>query len=146
MIYCSPIKNFVMKNSINLYLFLALVAFSNLYAECSPEPMDPPAADLVGKWESYYFESNSNDVTQQYQMTLQFDDQGQCVQTLVKPGATLSSTLQYAKNPDGTAVTIGSANLFIDKNDGSSIRLRYLNGAQPAGFIEPWTADFLRIE
>ncbi len=135
-----------MKNSINLYLFLALVAISNLYAECSPEPMDPPADDLVGKWESYYFESNSNDVTQQYQMTLQFDDQGQCVQTLVKPGATLSSTLQYAKNPDGTAVTIGSANLFIDKNDGSSIRLRYLNGAQPAGFIEPWTADFLRIE
>ncbi|GEM_PF-1535519 len=135
-----------MKNSIKFYLFLALAAMSNIFAECTPDPIDPPADDLVGKWESYYFESNGMDVTQQYQMTLQFDDQGQCVQTLVKPGGTLSVTLQYAKNPDGTAVTIGSANLFIDKNDGSSIRLRYLNGAQPAGFIEPWTVDFLKIE
>ncbi|MFN0216029.1 MAG: hypothetical protein ACKVT2_17350 [Saprospiraceae bacterium] len=135
-----------MKNSTKIYLFLALAAFSNIFAECSPEPMDPPADDLVGKWETTYFEHNGNDVTQQYQMTLHFDDQGQCVQTLIKPGGVLSSTLQYAKDPDGNVVTVGTAHLSIDKNDGTNIRLRYLNGAQPDGFIAPWTADFLRIE
>lgn len=135
-----------MKNSINFYLFLALAALSNIYAECAPEPVDPPVDDLVGKWESYYFERNSLDVTQQYQMTLVFDEQGQCVQTLVKPEGTVSATLPYAKDTDGNSVSIGSAHLFIDQKDGSKMRLRYFNGAQPAGFIQPWTADFLKLE
>lgn len=135
-----------MKNPLKYFLLLALAALSNLYGTCTPDPVEPPANDLVGEWESYYFEHNGMDVTQQYQMILEFDDQGQCTQTLIKPGATLISTLQYAKNADGTTVNIGSANIYIDKNDGTTIRLRYLNGAQPDGFIEPWTADFLKTE
>ena len=135
-----------MKNSIKVLLFLAVASLSNIYSECSPDPIDPPADELVGKWETTYFETNGNDVTQQYFMTLKFDDQGNCTQTLVKPGATLTATLAYSKSTDGKTLTIGSANLSIDNFDGTSIRLRYLNGTQQAGFISPWTADFLKTE
>lgn len=135
-----------MKNPIKFFLLLALAAFCNIYSECAPEPVyaNQPANTLEGNWETNYFEHNGMDVTQQYQMTLQFDGQGLCVQTLMKPGATLSDTLQYTENAEGTMATIGSANISISENEGNSVRLRYLNGAQPDGFIEPWVAYFRR--
>ena len=139
-----------MKNSIKLFLLLTIVAFSNLFSECAPEPINQQNYILdfypKGKWESSYIGINGVDVTQQYKMTLHFDDLGQCVQTLVHGGTTLSDTLPYANSTDGTTITIGSANFFIGRADFEHIILTYFNGAQPAGFIDDWSAHFFRIE
>lgn len=111
------------------------------------DPPNPTAADLVGAWVSYYFEQNGYEATDQYQMTLAFDHDGTCVQTLTKPpGITLTSTpLPYSMNSEGNRLTIGSAVLAIEKFDlGYELILEYQSGSQPQGFVQPWTAKFFR--
>lgn len=135
-----------MKNALFNGFLLTIILFFNLYGQCTSEPEETPAITLTGTWETYYFEHNGMDVSNQYKLNLRFSDQGKCFQILTKPGATVSELSSFHYNEAEGILTIGAARLQLVRYDGTSLRLRYLDGAQPAGYMQPWSADFIVLE
>jgi hypothetical protein len=133
-----------MKNALFNGVLLCAALVLNVFGQCEREPEAPSAPVFDGIWETYYFEHNGMDVSDQYKMSLRFNDQHKCLQTLYKPGAILTAYLPYQYVESDHVLTIGTARLRLVRYDGASMHLRYLDGAQPDGFIQPWLADFIQ--